>query len=318
MEENADALLCLGNFAPMGAPCPTVVFLQNAWYAFDEPVAWRRLTLRERLVVLYGRRFFAGLPDSVHVIVQTPVMRQRLVDLRGGSNSGITMIPSVSSLPQPARNPEASRHLQGTFTFLCLSRYAAHKNFEVLVGAVKVLRKLTYRPFRCLLTTALEHHPEARKLLKRIEREGLQYLILNIGPVPRERVAETYEQADAHLLPTLLETVSLTYDEAMHFGLPILTSDRDFARERCQDAAVYFDPLDAESVARAMASVMQDADLRARLVENGKRIVAKSPTWDEIAAQFVDVLERVATGRPIAEMQPRSDTIPVEAGESLS
>ena len=39
----------------------------------------------------------------------------------------------------------------------------------------------------------------------------------------------------------------------MQFGLPILTSDRDFARHICQDAALYFDPLDADSVARSMA-----------------------------------------------------------------
>ena len=82
----------------------------------------------------------------------------------------------------------------------------------------------------------------------------------------------------------------------MYFGLPILTSDRDFAHHLCQDAAIYFDPLEPDSVARAMARVMEDAQLRQRLVENGRRILAQAPTWDEMAARFVDVLERTARG----------------------
>ncbi len=98
------------------------------------------------------------------------------------------------------------------------------------------------------------------------------------------------------IFPTLLESFSRTYLEALYFGLPILTSDRDFARQLCQNAAIYFDPLNAESVAGAMARVMEDADLRQRLVENGQRILAKTPTWDEIAARFVEVLERTAGG----------------------
>jgi glycosyltransferase involved in cell wall biosynthesis len=99
-----------------------------------------------------------------------------------------------------------------------------------------------------------------------------------------------------------METFSFTYDEAMHFDLPILTSDRDFARERCQDAAVYFNPLDADSVAQAMGRVMEDADLRRRLAENGKRLLARAPSWDDVARRFVQVLERVAKGQlPIPE-----------------
>jgi hypothetical protein len=43
-----------------------------------------------------------------------------------------------------------------------------------------------------------------------------------------------------------------------------------------------------------MARLMEDAELRASLVQNGKRLISQSPTWDEIAAQFVSVLEEAA------------------------
>ncbi len=298
--EQADALLCLGNFPPAKPPCPTVVLLQNAWYVYDDRTAWRRLTLREMFTVRYGRRLLAARSGAAGYVVQTRVMKRRLGALQGGSGDAIAVIPTALPPPPPcARAAFAGPH--DPFTFLCLSRYAAHKNSEILLEAVEILRKLTSGRFRCLLTTAPDEHPGARKLLRRIDRQGLQDLIVNRGPVPRGKAAEIYAEADALLLPTLLESYGLAYDEAMHFGRPILTSDREFAHERCRDAAIYFDPLDAESVARAMARTMEDSELRVRLVASGRRIAAAAPGWEEIAAQFVDVLERAATGRPIRD-----------------
>ena len=122
-------------------------------------------------------------------------------------------------------------------------------------------------------------------------------MIQNIGPIPNQRLPEVYRSANALIFPTLLESYSRTYLEAMHFGLPILTSDRDFARHLCQDAALYFDPLDADSLAKAMARLMEDQDLSWRLAENGRRVLAQVPTWDEIASRYVEVLERVARGQ---------------------
>jgi hypothetical protein len=147
-----------------------------------------------------------------------------------------------------------------------------------------------------VLTIDRAQHPIASKLLARIARAGVGDVLVNAGSLPPERLRAAYESADAFILPTLLESFGRPYDEAMHFGLPILTSRRDFARERCRDAAIYFDPLDAASVARAMAAVMEDAALRLRLAENGRRVKAQTPSWDEIAARCVEVLERTAEG----------------------
>jgi len=119
-----------------------------------------------------------------------------------------------------------------------------------------------------------------------------------MGELPPERLAALYGSADAFILPTLLESFGRPYSEAMQFDLPILTSDRDFAHERCQDAALYFDPLDAGSVAMSMAQVIEDAALRFRLVENAKRLREQEPTWDQIATRFVEVLESVVVPRP--------------------
>jgi glycosyltransferase involved in cell wall biosynthesis len=184
--------------------------------------------------------------------------------------------------------------------------YFANKNLEVLVEAVKRLRSLAKRPFRCLLTINPDQHPAARKLLAGIEHEKVGDILVNVGFQPPERLAAFYRSADAFILPTLLESFGRPYVEAMHFDLPILTSDRDFARERCQDAALYFDPLDPDNIASAMARVMEDANLRQCLVAKGRRVLAQALTWDEIAVRFVEVLERTAQGQLPIHTEPES------------
>ncbi len=298
VEEQADGLLCLGNFAPQRPPVPTVLFVRNAWYLYRDKTAYRRATLRERLIVRYAWHHFHRLSESVQVVVQTEVMKQRMVALYHLDPSRVAVIPDTDGLP-PLPDQQGEPRKDGSarpFTFLCLARYYAHKNLEILVDAAKRLPAYSRRPAQCFITISADQHPGARKLLKRIAREKLEHILVNVGPIPRMRVPEVYRSADAFVLPTLLESFGRIYLEAMLFGLPILTSDRDFARDRCGDAALYFDPLDADSVAKSMARLMEEDALRRELVSNAAPLVKQAPTWDEIASQFVAVLERAANG----------------------
>lgn len=300
-DEHADAFLGLGNFAPRKPNCPAVVLLQNALLVHREPLGGSRLTLREKLIHAYGRYHYRHLPAATCVIVQTEIMKRHVCARLGIAPSRVSVIPpSPMDLESAVGNAEKSDRVfgvSGTFTFLCMSRYYVHKNIEILAAAMRRLPLYTRKAAQCLITISPDQHPRAAALLKTISSRGTANRLINIGPVPPDRIGDVYRSADAYILPTLLETYSLTYDEALHFGLPIATSDRDFARGRLGDAATYFDPLDADSVARAMASVMEDADLRHNLAENGRRILAQAPTWDEIAARFVEVLERTARGK---------------------
>jgi glycosyltransferase involved in cell wall biosynthesis/SAM-dependent methyltransferase len=302
-EEAADALLCLGNFVPWKPVCPTAVLLQNAWVVYDDPVADSRRTPREHLVTAYGRYAYRHLGRDINIITQTPVMKNHLCQRYSIDPKRVTIIPNTLSLAKLGadRNPAASvgSGAATPFTFLCLAHCYAHKNIGILLDAAQRLPNFTSKPAKCVITVAAEQHPSARRLLKRLDEGELAGKIENIGPVPSRMLPQVYQKADALIFPTLLESFSRTYLEALYFGLPILTSDRDFARNLCQNAAIYFDPLDAESVARAMARVMEEADLRQRLVESGRRILAQSPSWDEIAARFVEVLERTAGGEEV-------------------
>jgi len=316
-EERADALLCLGNFAPRRATVPAIISLRNAFYVCPAPEACAGLSLREKLIVRYARWNFRRLPEDVFLTVETELMREQFLNTYLAEPSRVAVISNgAGRLPSPARyrrTIEPGRHgahpttgddpgeaararkPEDPFTFLCLARYYPHKNIEMCVEAVKRLAS-TGRRARLLMTVDAADHPRARILLQRIQREGLDGKIQNLGTVPQPELPRLFGSADALLLPTLLESLSRTYLEAMNYELPILTSDRDFARQICGSAALYVDPLDVESVTGAMIRIMEDATLRRDLAARGREEAAQFPNWGEIAAQFVAALESVAAG----------------------
>jgi glycosyltransferase involved in cell wall biosynthesis len=297
VQTRADALLCLGNFTPRDPPCPTAVLLHSPNLVYREPVVRKRLAIREKLVLAYGAYLLRRFSPRVHVIFQTEAMKLRTLSLYSLNRERVHVIPNSFFLPVDTGDffaPQAHESMR-PFTFLCLTCYYPHKNLEILPEAMARLGRLISTPAECLVTICPQQHPGAKRFLGRVGSQSVGTIgVRNVGPIPRERLNATYRGADALILPTLLESYSRTYLEAMYFGLPILTSDRDFAHDRCQDAALYFDPLDADSVARTMARIMEDEALRSRLVERGRQILQQMPTWDQIAARFVQVLEAVS------------------------
>ena len=92
-----------------------------------------------------------------------------------------------------------------------------------------------------------------------------------------------------------MESFSGTYLEAMHFGLPILTSDLDFAQYVCGNAAIYFDPWSGSDIAEKIVMLKNNENLRTDLIEKGKgRLRSFFVSWEEITKSVIKELENIA------------------------
>src|SRR5213079_3406891 len=186
---------------------------------YRDPVAERRRTIREKLIRVFGTHIYRDLPSRVAVITQTPVMKDHLCGRYGIDPARVAVIPNTFSLermgesdvPSPSNKDGRTRG----FVFLCLFHYYAHKNIDIILDAVKKLSKYTSRPAKCVITIASNQHPGARRLLEELESSEYGSMIQNIGPVPSQTLHEVYRRADALVFPTLLESYSRTYLEAM-------------------------------------------------------------------------------------------------------
>ncbi|MGC4057882.1 MAG: glycosyltransferase [Chitinophagaceae bacterium] len=161
--------------------------------------------------------------------------------------SSATRIPGYCATHP--RHPKAIR-----CRLLYLSAYYPHKNFEILPSLIGQLatanRKVTF-----LLTLP---EPAFQKLTRQTSVAGY---LENIGPVTTEQLQRCYDQCDAAFIPSLLETFSASFPEAMQAGKPILCSDRPFAHDICGDAALYFDPLNVQDIAAKIENIVSSERL---------------------------------------------------------
>jgi glycosyltransferase involved in cell wall biosynthesis len=125
------------------------------------------------------------------------------------------------------------------------------------------------------------------------EALGIAAWVHRPGWIEQEELAGIYALADALLLPSLFESCGLPVLEAMAAGCPVVTADRYGTKELAENAAVLVDPESVDSIADGIRRVLDDAPLRARLLEAGRER-SSAFRWSRCAEETLRVLERVA------------------------
>jgi glycosyltransferase involved in cell wall biosynthesis len=118
-----------------------------------------------------------------------------------------------------------------------------HKNHERLFAAFALLRR--ERPELTLVLTGYD--PDGRPAPPGVEERGR---------VSVDELAGLYGRASALVFPSLHEVFGLPPLEAMASGCPVATSTAGALTEICGEAAGYFDPYSAESIAAAVIEVL--------------------------------------------------------------
>jgi UDP-glucose:(heptosyl)LPS alpha-1,3-glucosyltransferase len=125
----------------------------------------------------------------------------------------------------------------------------------------------------------------AQEFSAQIKRLGLESRVFFLGQL--ENVAQAYQAADVLAHPTLEDTFGMVVLEAMAHGLPVVVSAGRYcgiAELLAHDinALVLQDPTDAPALARELASVLTDGDLRARL-ETAATAFANNYKWSYLS-----------------------------------
>lgn len=170
-------------------------------------------------------------------------------------------------------------------TCLSISGHMAHKNFEILPGVIDYLEE-NYPTFwfRFVLT-----FDESEMHIPDHQRE--HYLFL--GKVDIDECPYLYEQSDIMFMPTLMECFTATYPEAMRMKVPIVTTDLEFARGLCEEAASYYSALDAKSAAEAIYKVATDKEYAQNLVAAGKERLKKFDNYEQRVEKLIGILEEL-------------------------
>lgn len=102
--------------------------------------------------------------------------------------------------------------------------------------------------------------------------------------IPDDQRDWLYSKALAYVFPSTMEGFGLPGLEAMGHGAPVISSNAACLPEIYDDAAYYFDPYDADDMARAIDDVLSNDELRDNLIKKGYKQLKKY-SWRRCAEQ---------------------------------
>ncbi|MCS6846316.1 MAG: glycosyltransferase family 1 protein [Anaerolineae bacterium] len=128
-----------------------------------------------------------------------------------------------------------------------------------------------------------------------VEATGLQSSVVLTGYVSDTEKAALMRSARAYVFPSLYEGFGFPVLEAQAAGIPVACSNVSSLPEVAGDAALLFDPLDVEAIARALETIVLDEGVRARLVAAGYRNLTRF-SWEACARIVLEGLEGAGRG----------------------
>ena len=115
----------------------------------------------------------------------------------------------------------------------------------------------------------------------------------NLGILKTVDCPAAYASSDALFLPTLIETFSASYPESMKMKKPILTSDLDFAKDVCNDAALFFDPTDPQNIADTIEEIILNKKLYNSLTKKGIKRLNSMEISESRAIKYIDIFNKL-------------------------
>ncbi|MCF8430202.1 MAG: glycosyltransferase [Bacteroidia bacterium] len=270
------------NFGDIIIPSKTkqIYFFDWAYAVYNDNYIWDKMKLLQKIqrrIKVLLIKYFIKYPTKI--IVQTKNIKNRIELFYNLKNIKIIPTPvQFETIYYAKNNNNIIKYI------IVPSDNMPHKNLNILVHLAKKIDELGL-PYVIILT--LDFNNNTKNLLNTIKENKLKS-IKTYGLQSKINMYDLYKNADALLLPTLLESYGLPYIEAMAMGVPILTSDLDFAHDICQDAAIYFNPIDEISILNSIINLFDNDNLRKSLIMNGKQIVTKIPNWFTVYNLFLN------------------------------
>ena len=112
------------------------------------------------------------------------------------------------------------------------------------------------------------------------------------GFLPDECLELLYSSCTVFIFPSFYEGFGLPVLEAMSCGAPVIVSNTSSLPEIVEYEEALFDPYNESSIKNKLTAVLQNEELRKRLMDQGKRQSRKF-SWSRTASQCLESLEKL-------------------------
>lgn len=255
----------------------------DGWVYNPDSIVYSRLNFLSRVKrkLLNKYKIYRLKKESSHFILETEDAKNRFSKYSNLNSHKISVVSNTynsvfNKKIYQVKTPSIFKN--NSFKLITISSYYNHKNLDIINNLVKVIPKEYDIKFYITI--------EQSVFLKKFKKSSR---IINLGPQKIENCPKLYFYCDVVFLPTLLETFSASYLEAMKMNKPILTSDLPFSRDLCKSSAEYFNPLDPNDISKKIINLYSDVNRYNSLVELGKKRLKTFPSSRQRAIKYLEI-----------------------------
>jgi glycosyltransferase involved in cell wall biosynthesis len=249
------------------------------------------------------RRWFGFLRMQVRVARRLPAVvtvsessRADIADQMGVAPDRMTVVPvgvdHTVFKPRPDVTAVPGRLM------VTSSSDVPMKGLVPLLEAVAKLR--TERPVEL---TVIGRPRAGGRVDRAIERLSLRAAVRCVSGISDDDLARQYGEAEVAVVPSLYEGFSLPAVEAMACGVPLVATTGGALPEVVGsegETGLLVPPNDPGALAAAIARLLDDPELRARLGQAGRQRVLHRFTWQVTARGTAECYAAVLAGRPLS------------------
>jgi glycosyltransferase involved in cell wall biosynthesis len=186
---------------------------------------------------------------------------------------------------------------------LCVGRIVPQKGIEYLIKAIPLILK-RYPGCKVIITGRIKqkwlpyssYEEFVEDLIKKL---GLENNIIFTGEIPKEEMPVIYKLADVMAFPTLHENYGLVNLESMAVGTPVVSTQLSVIKEYIIDGrnGLLVPPRNYKALAEAVIRLLDDNQLRKRLIKKGYQTVRKNFSPKQQVKKIIEVYKEVIKRR---------------------
>ena len=277
--------------APPFTPCPVVATIHDLSFEHLPQTFKRRSRAQLRLTVRRTARVAA------EVLAPSEHTRRDIIETYKIEPERVHVTPLAAAIHfAPVHEEKELKlvrqryNLEGDY-ILTVGSIQPRKNLTRLLSAYSALRRA--RPHANLPKLAIVGKRAwlYGDTLRAIREHGLSDCVVLTGYVSESDLPALYSGALAFVYPSYFEGFGLPPLEAMQCGAPVIAGNRTSLPEVIGDAGLLVDPFDVQALMEALARLIDDRELRARLRIKGLER-AKLFAWRETARLTLETYER--------------------------
>ena len=205
---------------------------------FSEGVKWNFFNKNERMLWFYKNIYKKiikySLKDNSYIVVQTEWMKNAITQqFKRNPAQVIVSKPNINriSIEEVAN----LKFKDNKFHIFYPANNAMYKNHKLIINSLEYIKQTKPEIYNNIIIhfTFNRNLSDNRKavLINLIKNLQVDEHIRYEGKISYERVLSFYKSCDLMVFPSYIETFGLPLIEAASFGMPILATDMDYARE---------------------------------------------------------------------------------------